>query len=72
MPTLSEYREQLGCSRAELARQAGVPYRVIIKAENGGPITAISATWIARALSRGLEKVIMAQHIEGLNIREEG
>ena len=71
MPTLTAYREQLGWSRAELAREAGVSYRVILKVENGESITAFSATKIAQALSRGLDKVIMAQHVEGLNIRED-
>ena len=72
MPTLTEYRIQLGWSKAALAKQAGVSYQVILRAENGEPITAVSATWIAQALSRGLEKVIMARHIEGLNVREDG
>jgi transcriptional regulator with XRE-family HTH domain len=71
MPTLTAYCEQLGWSRAAIAREAGVSYQVILKAENGEPITAISATRIAQALSRGLDKVIMARHIEGLNVRED-
>ena len=69
MPTLTAYRIQLGCSKAELARRAGVSDRVIVMAENGEPITMRSAVLIAQALSRGLEKMILAQHVEGLNIR---
>ncbi len=72
MPTLTAYREQLGWSKAALAKEAGVSYQVIVKVENGEPITAFSATKIAQALSRGMEKIIMARHIEGLNIREDG
>lgn len=72
MPTLIAFRIQLGWSKAEFARQAGLSVQVIIKAENGEPITTRSATKIAQALSRSFEKVIMAQQIEGLNIREDG
>jgi transcriptional regulator with XRE-family HTH domain len=71
MPTLTAYRVQLGWSKAEFARQAGLSVQVVINAENGESITARSVTKIAQALSRGLEKVIMAQHIEGLNVRED-
>ena len=68
MPTLTTYRNQLGYSRPKLAMEAGVSYRTIVNAENGEPITMRSAVLIAQALSRGLEKVISAQHIEGLYI----
>ena len=71
MSTLTEYREQLGWSRATLAKEAGLTPQIIIKAEDGEPITVRSATKIAQALSRGFEKVIMAQHIEGLNVRKD-
>lgn len=71
MPTLTVYRVQLGWSKAEFARQAELSMQVIIKAENGEPITAKSAIKIAQALSRGFDKVIMAQYIEGLNVRED-
>jgi transcriptional regulator with XRE-family HTH domain len=71
MPTLTAYCEQWSWSRAAIAREAGVSYQVILKAENGEPITAISATRIAQALSRGLDKVIMVRHIEGLYVRED-
>lgn len=69
MPTLRAYRIELGCSKAELARRAGVSDRVIAMAEKGEPITMRSAVLVAQTLSRGLEKMIVAQHIEGLNIQ---
>ena len=71
MSTLTEYRAQLGWSKVVLAKEAGVSFQVIMRAEDGEPITARSATKIAQALSRGFEKVIMAQHIEGLNVRKD-
>lgn len=72
MPTLPEYRLQLGWSKMKLAQEAGVTPQTVSKAEDGEPITLRSARKIAQALSRGFEKVILAQHIEGLNIRKEG
>ncbi|HKV57070.1 MAG TPA: helix-turn-helix transcriptional regulator [Ktedonobacteraceae bacterium] len=71
MSTLPEYREQLGWSKVKLAEEAGVTPQIISKAEDGEPITFRSATKIAQALSRGFDKVIMAQHIEGVNVRKE-
>jgi len=71
MSTLLEYREQLGWSKMKLAQEAGVTPQTIGKAENGESIMLRSATKIAQALSRGFEKVILAQHVEGLNIRNE-
>lgn len=69
MPTLSEYRVQLGWSKAKLAQEAGVTPQTISQAEDGEPIALRSATKIAQALSRGFDKVIMTHHIEGLDIR---
>jgi DNA-binding XRE family transcriptional regulator len=69
MPMLTIYRNQLDYSRPKLAMEARVSYRTIVNAENGEPITVRSAVLIAQALSRGLEKMIVAQHVEGLNIR---
>jgi len=71
MSTLPEFREQLGWSKVKVAQEAGVTPQTISRAEDGGPIPLRSATKIAQALSRGLDKVILAQHIEGLNIRNE-
>lgn len=72
MSTLPEYRVQLGWSKMKLAQEAGVTPQTISKAEDGEPILLRSATKIAQALSRGFDKVIMVQHIDGLNIRDEG
>lgn len=69
MSTLVTYRNQLDYSRPKLAMEAGVSYRTIVNAENGAPITTRSAVLVAQALSRGLETVILAQHVEGLNIQ---
>lgn len=67
--TLTEYRDNLGWSRAELAREAKLDYQTVTKAENGEQITGRSARAIADALSRGLGRTIRFQDIDGLNVR---
>ena len=67
--TLTEYRESLGWSRAELAREAKLDYQTVTKAENGELITGRSARAIADAISRALGKNLRFQDIDGLNVR---
>ena len=69
MPTLTAYRNQLGWSQVKLAMEAGLDPQVIARAENGEPITQRSAILLAQALSRALDTVIMAYHLDGLNIK---
>lgn len=67
--TLAEYRENLGWSRAELAREAKLDYQTVTKAENGEQITGRSARAIADALSKALGTSLKFQDIDGLNVR---
>ena len=69
MTTLIGYREQLGWSRSELAREAKLDYQTVSKAESGEPITGRSARALATALSEALGETITFQQIEGLNVR---
>jgi transcriptional regulator with XRE-family HTH domain len=66
--TLLAYRESLGWSRAELAREAKLDYQTVTKAENGERITGRSARAIASALSTALGRTISIQEISGLNV----
>jgi transcriptional regulator with XRE-family HTH domain len=67
--TLTEYRENLGWSRAELAREAKLDYQTVTKAENGEQITGRSARAIADALSKALGTNVKFQDIDGLSVR---
>ncbi len=69
MATLIEYREQLGWSRSELAREAKLDYQTVSKAESGEPVTGRSARALATAISKGLKTDITFQDIEGLSVR---
>jgi len=68
--TLNEYRIKLGWSRAKLAREAGVDVRTVRDALSGKPIYTATAGKIANAISRGLEKEITYEDIEGLNLAD--
>lgn len=65
---LSEYRYQLGWSRAELARHAGISSPSVSKAEKGEAINDKTASLICKALSRVLGRQITFQDIDDLNV----
>ncbi len=66
---LEEFRNSIPWSRAELARQAGLDYQTVTKAENGEAIASKSATAIIKALSRATGRTIQLREIDGLNVR---
>jgi transcriptional regulator with XRE-family HTH domain len=67
--TLEDYRRSIPWSRAELARQAGLDYQTVSKAEAGEVISTKSAEAIVKALSRELGRTISVGEIDGLNVR---
>ncbi len=69
MPTLRQYRLDLGWNITKLAEEAGVTRQSIASAERGALIQADTAKAIADALSRALGREIKSWEIEGLNIR---
>ena len=69
MATLVEYRERIGWSRAELARESKLDYQTVSKAESGEQVTGRSARALATAISDALGETITFQQIEGLNVR---
>lgn len=68
MPTLREYRIELGWTQNKLAQEAGITRPTAASAEEGKPIQATTAKAIATALSRGYRRDIKVLEIEGLNI----
>lgn len=66
---LEDFRNSIPWSRAELARQAGLDYQTVTKAETGEPIASKSAQAILKALSRATGRTIQLRDIEGLNVR---
>jgi transcriptional regulator with XRE-family HTH domain len=66
--TLAEYRKRLGWSQAELARQAGISYATVGKAEKGESINGRSALLICKALSRAYNREIMVADVTGWNV----
>lgn len=68
MPTLREYRIELGWTITKLAEEAGVSRQVVTNAEQGKRIYADTAKALADALSKGYGREIKVLEIEGLNI----
>ena len=68
MPTLREYRIELGWNINKLAEEAGISRQAVANAEKGGQIQAETAKALAVALSRGYGRDIKVLEIEGLNI----
>lgn len=68
MPTLREYRIELGWTISQMAKEADVSRQVVTNAEQGKPIQASTAKSLATALSKGYDKEIKVLEIEGLNI----
>jgi DNA-binding XRE family transcriptional regulator len=66
---LEGYRELLSWSQAELARQSGLNPATIGKAESGEAVSSASARAICRALSKALQRQILARDIEGFNVK---
>lgn len=67
--TLVELRSQIPWTRGDLARQAGLEYQTVTRAETGEPINVKSAAALVAALSRGLGSKVAFRDIEGLNVR---
>jgi transcriptional regulator with XRE-family HTH domain len=68
MPTLREYRIELGWNISKLAEEAGVSRQVVTNAEQGKRIQAETAKALATALSKGYGREIKVLEIEGLHI----
>ena len=68
MPTLREFRINLGWSIYRLASEAGISRQAAANAESGQPIKAETAKAIADILSRAYGQAIKPTDIEGLNI----
>jgi transcriptional regulator with XRE-family HTH domain len=68
VPTLREYRIELGWTQNKLAQEANITRPTAANAEEGKPIQAGTAKAIALALSRGYSREIKVLEIEGLNI----
>ncbi len=66
---LEEFRQTIPWSRAELARQAGLDYQTVLKAETGSPVQPKSVQAILQALSRVKGRPVQLQEIEGIVIR---
>jgi transcriptional regulator with XRE-family HTH domain len=66
--TLTEYRNEIGWSQAELARHAGISNPTVSKAERGEGINSRSAILICKALTKELGRTIRPKDIEGLNV----
>lgn len=66
--TLEEYRNELGWSQAELARNAGISNPSVSKAERGEAINGRTANLICRALSRALGRQVTIRDVIGLNV----
>ena len=69
MPTLRQYRLDLGWTISKLAEEAGITRQSINIAEQGRMIQADTAKAIADALSKAYGREIKPWEIEGLNIR---
>ncbi|QBD80265.1 hypothetical protein EPA93_31520 [Ktedonosporobacter rubrisoli] len=68
MPTLRQYRLDLGWSITMLAGEARISRKSVMVAEKGGWIQAPTAKAISSALSRAYRREIKPWEIEGLNI----
>ncbi len=68
MPTLREYRIELGWKIGKLAEEAGVNRQTVSNAEQGRAIQADIAKALATALSKGYGREIKVLEIEGLNV----
>lgn len=66
---LEDFRNTIPLSRAELARQAGLDYQTVLKAETGQPVQPKSVQAILKALSRATGRTVTLQELEGINIR---
>ena len=69
MPTLRQYRLDLGWNISKLADEAKITRQSVTSAERGALIQADTAKAIADALSRAYGHEIKSWEIEGLNIR---
>jgi transcriptional regulator with XRE-family HTH domain len=69
MTTLQEYRQLLGWSLAELARQAHIDTNTARKAESGEVVSGRTGAAIAKALSQALGRTIRISDIEGLEVK---
>jgi len=67
--TLQEYRQELGWSLAELARQAHLDTNTVRKAESGEAISGRSGAAIAKALSQASGRTVRISDIEGMEVR---
>lgn len=66
--TIEEHRKQLRWSRTKLAREAGIDYQAVLRAERGLPIQYKTLAAIAAALSRGKGKEVRPDEIEKVRI----
>ena len=67
--TLTELRESVPMSIAELARAASIDRQTILNAESGQRIYVKTARSIAEALTEALGRTIRVQDIDGLQVR---
>ena len=68
MATVVEFRQRLGWSQTELARQARLSANTVRKAENGDPVSGQTALAIANSFARALGERVLVEDIEGLNV----
>lgn len=66
--TLEDYRRQIGWSRGEMARQAGIDYNTLKRAIDGVSIAPRTAQGLAQAISRALGRTVLVGEINGLNV----
>lgn len=67
--TLNEYMKRLGWNIADMAREARVDRRTVVRAINGETVSSRAAQAIAEALSASLGERILVSDIAGLSYR---
>jgi len=68
LATLRKLRVDLGWSKTELAKEAGISPTIVKRAEEQRPIQARTARALADALSKAYAQEIKPSDIEGLQI----
>jgi DNA-binding XRE family transcriptional regulator len=69
MSSLIDLRNELLWTTTDLARQAGLDYSTVAKAEKGEWIVPKTARTLAETLGKALGRDVEASQIEGLNIK---
>jgi hypothetical protein len=58
MPTIEEYLDRAKWTRSDLARAAGLDYKIVVRATEGLPVQSRTLRAIAQALSKGVGEKI--------------